>query len=320
MKIRLGYVAISNALGNKVTSSSNVTYKTYSKLNSQEKRIQKLKSITSSNFNALEKIIRYNIENDIHFYRITSALIPLTTHPEVPNWEYRKIFKKDFEYIGKLIRQSNMRVDTHPDQFNVINSAKDEVVQNTIRNLSRQVEWFEDLNYPEGKMVIHVGGATGGKEAALKRFVDNFKVFPQDIQNRLIIENDDKIYTAKETLSLCEQLQVPMVLDVHHHNCNNDGENIYDMLGEIFDTWNGQPLPPKIHFSSPKDGELDRKHADYIDADDFINFIENSRVLNTDFDVMLECKEKDIALFKLVDDIKKLRTEYNWIDKTTLEL
>lgn len=320
MKIRLGYVAISNALGNKVTSSSNVTYKTYSKLNSQEKRIQKLKSITSSNFNALEKIIRYNIENDIHFYRITSALIPLTTHPEVPNWEYRKIFKKDFEYIGKLIRQSNMRVDTHPDQFNVINSAKDEVVQNTIRNLSRQVEWFEDLNYPEGKMVIHVGGATGGKEAALKRFVDNFKVFPQDIQNRLIIENDDKIYTAKETLSLCEQLQVPMVLDVHHHNCNNDGENIYDMLGEIFDTWNGQPLPPKIHFSSPKDGELDRKHADYIDADDFINFIEGSRALNIDFDVMLECKEKDIALFKLVDDIKKLKPKYNWIDKTTLSI
>ena len=320
MKIRLGYVAISNALGNKVTSSSNVTYKTYSKLNSQEKRIQKLKSITSSNFNALEKIIRYNIENDIHFYRITSALIPLTTHPEVPNWEYRKIFKKDFEYIGKLIRQSNMRVDTHPDQFNVINSAKEEVVQNTIRNLSRQVEWFEDLNYPEGKMVIHVGGATGGKEAALKRFVDNFKVFPQDIQNRLIIENDDKIYTAKETLSLCEQLQVPMVLDVHHHNCNNDGENIYDMLGEIFDTWNGQPLPPKIHFSSPKDGELDRKHADYIYADDFINFIEGSRALNIDFDVMLECKEKDIALFKLVDDIKKLKPKYNWIDKTTLSI
>ena len=45
MKIRLGYVAISNALGKKVTSSSNVTYKTYSKLNSQEKRLQKLKSI-----------------------------------------------------------------------------------------------------------------------------------------------------------------------------------------------------------------------------------------------------------------------------------
>ena len=65
-----------------------------------------------------------------------------------------------------------------------------------------------------------------------------------------------------------------MVLDVHHHNCNNEGENIYDMLGEIFGTWNKQQLPPKIHFSSPRDGELDRKHADYIDASSFIDFIE----------------------------------------------
>nr|WP_288635001.1 UV DNA damage repair endonuclease UvsE [uncultured Intestinibacter sp.] len=318
MKIRLGYVAISNALGKKVTSSSNVTYKTYSKLNSQEKRLQKLKSITSSNFDGLEKIIRYNIENDIHFYRITSALIPLTTHPEVPDWGYRKIFKRDFEYIGKLIRESNMRVDTHPDQFNVINSANEEVVQNTIRNLLKQEEWFEDMNYPEGKMVIHVGGATGGKEKALERFINNFAIFPETIQNRLIIENDDKIYTARETLDLCNELKIPMVVDIHHHNCNNDGENIYDMLKDIFDTWKGQELPPKIHFSSPREGELDRKHADYIYAEDFVEFLENIKVLNTDFDVMLECKEKDIALFKLVDDIKKLKPEYNWIDKTTL--
>ena len=32
---------------------------------------------------------------------------------------------------------------------------------------------------------------------------------------------------------------------------------------------------------------------------------------------MLECKEKDIALFKLVDDIKN---NYNWIDETTFEV
>ena len=201
MKIRLGYVAISNALGKKVTSSSNVTYKTYSKITSEEKKIEKLKSITHSNFEGLEKILRYNIENDIHFYRLTSALIPLTTHPDVPNWGYRKLFKKDFEYIGKLIKKNNMRVDTHPDQFNVINSANDEVVKNTIKNLSRQVEWFEDMDYPIGKMVIHVGGATGGKESALSRFVDNFKTFPHDIQTRLIIENDDNskvLYVTSE--------------------------------------------------------------------------------------------------------------------------
>ena len=63
---------------------------------------------------------------------------------------------------------------------------------------------------------MNVGGATGGKESALSRFVDNFKTFPHDIQTRLIIENDDKIYTAHETLTLCKQLDIPMVLDIHH--------------------------------------------------------------------------------------------------------
>ena len=320
MRIRLGYVAISNVLGKKVTSSGNVTYSTYSKLFSEEKKMNKLKSVTASNFNGLQEIIRYNIKNDIHFYRITSALIPLVTHPEVGYWGHREIFKKDFQYTGKLIRESGMRVDTHPDEFNVINSTNKEVVQNSIRNLLRQVEWFEDLDYPEGKMVIHIGGAAGGKEAGLERFINNFKELPLKIQERLIVENDDKTYTAKETLSLCKTLNIPMVLDVHHHNCNNNGEDIEDMLKDIFYTWKDEVFPPKIHFSSPKDGLLDKKHADYINAEAFIDFVEKTRKLNMDYDVMLECKEKDVALFKLVDDIKILRPDYNWIDKTTMSL
>ncbi len=320
MKIRLGYVAISNVLGKKVTSSGNVTYKTYSKLVSEEERLNKLKAVTASNFNGLQEIIRYNIKNEIHFYRITSALIPLVTHPDVGYWGHREIFKKDFEYTGKLIRESNMRVDTHPDEFNVINSINKEVVQNTIRNLLRQVEWFEDLDYQEGKMVIHIGGATGGKEAGLERFINNFKELPKEIQKRLIIENDDKTYTAKETLNLCKILKIPMVLDVHHHNCNNNDENIEDMLQDIFNTWKGEKLPPKIHFSSPKDAPLDKKHADYINANDFIDFLEKTKRLDMDYDVMLECKEKDVALFKLIDDIKILRPEYEWLDKTTIRL
>jgi UV DNA damage endonuclease len=322
MKVRLGYVAISNVLGKKITSSSNVTFTNYSKIISEEKRLEKLKSVTASNLNALEEILRYNIKNDIHFYRITSALVPLVTHPEVGYWGHREIFKKDFEYIGNLIKESNMRVDTHPDEFNVINSNNLKVVKNTIINLTRQVEWFEDMNYKEGKMVIHIGGATGGKELAIERFIENFKDFPSKIKERLIIENDDKTYTASETLELCKTLNIPMVLDIHHHNCNNNGENISNMLQGIFDTWSNENLPPKMHFSSPRDekldGKIDRKHSDFINTLDFINFIELTRKINKDFDIMLECKEKDVALFKLVKDIKEIKPEYKWKDKTTL--
>ena len=322
MRIRLGYVAISNVLGKKVTSSSTVTFSNYNKILSEEKKLEKLKSVTLSNLKALEEILKYNIENQIHFYRVTSALIPLVTHPEVGYWGHREIFKKDFEYIGKLIKESNMRVDTHPDEFNVINSINSKVVENTIINLSRQVEWFEDMDYKEGKMVIHVGGATGGKEVALKRFIDNFNRFPNNIKERLIIENDDKTYTAKETLSLCNNLNMPMVLDIHHHNCNNNGENIIDILEDILDTWNSESLSPKIHFSSPKDitlvNKVDKKHSDFINAYDFINFIEILKLFNRDVDIMLECKEKDLALLKLTKDIRDIKSEYKWTDETTI--
>lgn len=166
-------------------------------------------------------------------------------------------------------------------------------------------------------MVIHIGGATNGKESALERFINNFMTFPNEIKSKIIIENDDKTYTAQETLDLCNELNLPMVLDVHHHNCNNNGENIYELIPQIFLTWKNQKIPPKLHFSSPKNGEKDRKHSDFINANDFVRFLENIKTFNTDIDIMLECKEKDLALFKLADDIKLLKPEYKWVDKST---
>lgn len=314
MKIRLGYVAISNKLGKKVTSSSTVTFSNYKKIISEEAKREKLLKTTLSNLNDLTTILKYNIENNIHFYRITSALIPLATHPEVNYYGYFEKFSKDFNYIGKLIKNSNMRVDTHPDQFNVINSTNPKVVESTKINLLNHVQIFEKIHYDEGKMVIHVGGGAGGKEAGLQRFIDNFRTYPQCIKEKLIVENDDKIYTAKEVLELCNTLNIPMVLDVHHHNCNNENESLEDLLEDIFNTWNETSLVPKIHFSSPREFINDRKHADYIDTKEFVKFIDMVKGINRDFDVMLECKEKDLALYKLSEEIKIMKPEYEWLD------
>ena len=285
MKIRLGYVAIAKKLGKKITSSSTVTFTNYNKISTSEKKLEKLKAVSASNLKNLGKILNYNIENNIHFYRITSALIPLVTHPEVGYWGHREFLKKD--------------------------------VENTKINLLRQAQWFEDFKYDLGKMVIHIGGATYGKESGIERFITNFKTFPEEVTSKIIIENDDKTYTAKETLFLCNELKRPMVLDIHHHNCNNANTNIYDLIPYIFATWKNEKLPPKLHFSSPRDSENDRKHSDFINAQDFVNFLENIKHFNTDIDIMLECKEKDLALFKLADDIKELKPEYTWIDQST---
>lgn len=318
MRVRLGYVSIALGLP-KVTSSSNITYTYYQKLLNEEKRIKKLKEVSYSNILDLKKILEYNIENNIHFYRITSALIPLATHPEV-NWNYRDIFKLEFKLLGNIIKENNMRVDTHPDQFNVINSINPQVVENTKRNLIFHSGLFEDMEYPQGKMVLHIGSAAGGKKEALERFETNFKNYPKEITSKIILENDDKTFTAKETLALCKKIDVPMVLDVHHHLCNNNNEDIVEILSDILSTWDNEPLPPKLHFSSPKSGSKDRKHADYIDPHSFIEFIENCKFLKRDIDIMIEAKKKDFALFKLVKDLKDLRKDWNWIDSSTLEI
>jgi UV DNA damage endonuclease len=318
MRIRLGYVAIALNLP-KVTSSSSVTYTNYQKLSNDEQKLNKLKQVTLSNLDDLYKILQYNLEHQVHFYRITSALVPLATHPEVTNWDYRKIFNIDFSRLGKFIKDNNMRVDTHPDEFNVVNSIREEVVASAERNLWSHVQLFEDLDYPYGKMVLHIGGAQGGKEDAMQRFINNFKKFPVEITSRLMLENDDKTFTSTEVLFICREVNAPMVFDVHHHMCNNTGETVESLIKDIFATWDNQPLPAKFHFSTPRETEKDRKHADFINAEDFVSFIEICRPLDKDFDIMLEAKKKDQALFQLVEDIKAIRPNWKWIDNTTLE-
>ena len=318
MQIRLGYVATALKSA-KITSASTVTFSTYTKQSTDRDKLEKLQKVAVSNVNDLHKILEYTVKNDVHFYRITSALIPLAIHPEVTNWEFRRILKMDFEWLGNYINNNNLRVDTHPDESNVINSSKEEVIKNTIKSLQFHANLFKDINYPLGKMVLHIGGKEGGKLAATERFFKNFNNLPKEITDMLIFENDDKSFTTKEVLNICQEIKAPMVLDVHHHNCNNGDDDLEPMLKDIFATWEGQPLPPKVHFSSPKTGEKDKKHADNLDAASFIEFIEKCIPLGIDFDVLIEAKLADVAFFKLLEDVKVFKPEWTWLDKTTIE-
>ena len=49
---------------------------------------------------------------------------------------------------------------------------------------------------------------------------------------------------------------------------------------------------------------------------EFINFLDKIKFINKDFDIMIEAKAKDEALFKLVRELK-YKTNYKYIDETT---
>lgn len=313
MIIRLGYVAISKALDS-ITSSSSLSYTNYLKL-SEKVRIQKLADTIISNLTDLEKILNYNIKNDIHFYRLTSKLIPLATHKDV-DYNYIKPYHTYFKEIGNIINQHKLRIDVHPDQFTVLNSTKKDVIDNTIEILKYHYNILNALNINPKIIILHVGSSVFGKENSLKRFINNFKKLPQEIQECIAVENDDKSYNINDCLNLCEQLNIPFVLDYHHHICNHEEIDIKDYYERIFKTWKN--INPKIHFSSPKNKTKKdmRSHHDYINPDDFISFIETIKHLPYDIDIMLEAKAKDDALFRLVRQLR-YKTNYKFIDETT---
>lgn len=307
MKIRLGYACISKTLN--VTSSSTYTYTNFSK----ELDYKKLDNIIISNLSNLEKLIDYNIKNNIHFFRISSNIIPLATKDDVI-FDYLDRFNNYYKLIGKKINDYNLRVDFHPDQFCVLNSTKKEVVDNSINILKYHYNLLKYFNVLDKILVIHIGSSVLGKDNSIKRFINNFNKLPNYLKECIVIENDDKIFNINDCLYISNITNIPIVLDYHHHNCNNEC-NLYDYIDDIFKTWK---INPKVHFSSPKNKTKKdfRSHNDYIDSDEFICFLEHIKNLNYDIDIMIEAKAKDDALFKLVRELK-YKTNYCFIDETT---
>jgi len=303
MRIRLGYACICNGVN--VTCSSPYTYNEYLK----EGNLDKLDSVIVSNLEALENIIDYNIKNNIHFYRMSSKIIPLATKDDVC-FDYIDKYKDYYDRIGSKIINSNMRVDFHPDQFCVLNSTKKDVVNNSIKILEYHYNLLDVLGVKNKILVLHVGSSVLGKDNSIKRFINNFNKLPKYLRDCIAIENDDKVFNASDVIKISNIIGVPIVLDYHHHICN---KSEFDME-DVFDSW--KAICPKLHFSSPKNTRDYRSHSEYINSDDFINFIESIKKYNYDIDIMIEAKMEDDSLFRLVRELK-YKTDYYFIDDTT---
>jgi UV DNA damage endonuclease len=94
-----------------------------------------------------------------------------------------------------------------------------------------------------------------------------------------------------------------MVLDIHHHAVNNGGEDLGGLWPRILGTWRG--TIPKIHVSSPKSAKSPRSHADYVDREQFMDFVRRIKDMDITprLDVMIEAKMKDGALFRLMEEL-----------------
>ena len=267
---------------------------------------------------ALHGVFDYLASEEIGMYRMTASLAPYATHPELPQF-HRQLdeARGELEALGARAREQDLRLSTHPGQYVVLNSEDEGVRDGAVRDLELQAELLDAMGLgPEAVVVLHVGGAAGGHEAGIDRFLAGFERLSERARERLVIENDDRTYALGHVLALHERTGLRVVWDILHHHCNDpDGIPDREALEAALATWPAGVVP-KIHFSSPKTAMEERKkrvgrrverswvlpqlraHADTIDPIAFEHFLRETAA-GLDLDVMLEAKAKDLALLRL---------------------
>ena len=293
--MNLGYACINMTLGKrkpKITTNRSMIKKTF-----KEKGISYASDLGVKNCLDLVEIIKWNNENGINFFRLTSDLFPWASEYNLTELPHYERIKNILGAAGDLATKYGQRITSHPGPYNVLVSPREHVVENTIADLTNHGDVFDMLGLsrtPYNKINIHCNGVYGDKIAAMDRFCKNFKRLPESVQTRLTVENDDKasMYSVKDLMYIHERIGIPIVFDYHHHKFCTGDLSEEEALKLAVSTWGD--IKPVVHYSESKalhernDKLKPQAHSDYIKE------IPNTYAL--DLDVMVEAKAKELSI------------------------
>ena len=293
----LGYACINMTLGKeKITTNRSMIKKTF-----LTKGVSYASELAYKNVVDLEKILKWNVKNNIYFFRVSSDIFPWASEYDLETLPQIHLIRIVLQRIGKFVQENNVRITCHPGPFNVLGSPNDDVVRRTIIDLELHGKIFDLMGLsktPFNKINIHCNGAYGDKVETMKRFCRKFDMLSDSVKSRLTVENDDKasMYSVKDLMQIHNTIGIPIVFDYHHHKfCTGDLLE-EDALRLATSTWG--TVTPVVHYSESKAlHENDSKikpqaHSDYIDI------LPNTYGL--DIDIMLETKQKELALLKVI--------------------
>jgi UV DNA damage endonuclease len=259
----------------------------------------------AENLDCLREILAFNLHQELLFFRITSDLIPFASHP-VNQFGWQSYFQSHFQEIGQFITGHGFRISMHPDQFTLINSLDTRVFARSVKELEYHAAVLDLLGLDTtAKLQIHVGGIYGDKMKSMQRFIERFATLDEGIRSRLVIENDDRLYTLRDCLRIHERTGIPVLFDAFHHEVNSSGESLPEAMRMVTQTWGTRDGVPMVDYSSQEPGERARKHAETIDLAHFQRFVEATREF--EFDLMLEIKDKEQSAVKALDLLNAVR-------------
>jgi UV DNA damage endonuclease len=285
-------------MGKKITTNRTMVKKTF-----DIKGLDYVSQLSLANTKDIIKILEWNVQNGIKFFRLSSAIVPWGDKIDITKLKDYEEIKKELRKAGDFAIKNGIRITTHPGPFVVLTSPKESVVKNAIADLEMHGLIFDLMGLsqtPYNKINIHCNGVYGDKQSAMDRFCENFKRLSPSVQKRLTVENDDKasMYSVKDLMYVHKKIGIPIVFDYHHHQFCTGGLSEEEALKLAATTW-PEEITPVVHYSESKalhennQKEKPQAHSDYIMA------LPNTYEL--DVDIMLECKAKELALL----DIRK---------------
>ena len=276
----------------------------------KEKGIDTLKLKIIQNLKDILKMMDWNEENGIKVFRLSSELFPHKTNPKVEDYSFD--FAIDLmKQIGEKSKQLNQRLTFHPGQYNVVGTPNQKAFQHTINDLKYHADVLDHMGVGKNSvMVVHGGGIYGDKELTKKRWCKQFYKLPDNVKNRLVLENCEKCFSIKDCIQISKTINIPIVFDTHHFDCyekmhpDEKFKHPSYYISYILDSWKRRGIKPKFHVSEQGSGRCGH-HSDYIEViPDYL--LEIPEKYGVEIDIMIEAKMKEQAIFKLYEKYPQL--------------
>lgn len=294
---QLGYACINMTLGKKKI----LTGRAMRAATLHAKGLAHASELALQNCKDLETILKWNLDNELYFFRLGSDILPWGNKVNVFDYPDIDEIRAVLARCGKFATDHGIRITTHPGPFNLLASPKEDVVINTIKDLEMHALVFDFMGLsrtPYNKINIHVGATYGNKSVAAETWCRNFLRLSEGVRTRLTVENDDKaaMYSVADLYELIHaKTGVPIVFDYHHHTFNTGGMTEFEALQLAVSTW-PKDIRPVVHYSESKslhesnNSINPRAHSDYID-----NIIDT---YGLPIDIMVEAKAKELAVLR----------------------
>lgn len=269
----------------------------------KEKGIGQLKAKITQNLKDILTMMDWNEENGIKLFRLSSGLFPHKSNPKVEDYTFD--FAIDLlKEIGEKSKLYNQRLTFHPGQYNVVGTPNKKAFEQTCADLKYHADVLDLMGLDNNSvMVVHGGGMYGDKEATKKRWCEQYKLLPENVQKRLVLENCEKCFSIKDCLEISNEVNVPVVFDTHHFECykllhpDEKFSTGWWYIPKILQTWKRRNIKPKFHVSEQGSGRLGH-HSDYIEViPEYL--LKIPELFKIDIDIMIEAKKKEQAIFKL---------------------